>query len=94
MSNNVAIPCIVISRHDPGVYEWGVYWADEKLDGEVGDTSITECLQSAIAPLPLDVRHVEIRYRGVHMGTYRVEELAERPDLVADHISEAYASLF
>lgn len=90
----MALPCIGIKRHDAGVYEWGLFFEEDKLDGEVGETSITDCLKAAIAPVPLDMRHVEIRYRGVHMGTFSVEELSERPDLVAERISEGYAALF
>lgn len=76
------------------MYEWAVFYADDKLDGDVCDSSITDCLQGAIAAVPMNSEHVEIRYRGVHMGTYRVEVVAERPDLIADQINEAYAALF
>jgi hypothetical protein len=90
----MSLPCIGIKRHDAGVYEWALLFAEERVDGDVGETSITDCLKAAIAPLSPNVHHVEIKYRGVHMGTFRVAELAERPDLVADHISEGYAALF
>lgn len=90
----MSIPCIGIKRHDAGVYEWALLFADEKLDSDVGDTSITDCLKGAVASLPLNSLRVEIRYRGVHMGTFKVEDLAERPDLIADQITEAYAALF
>lgn len=90
----MSLPYIGIKRHAAGVYEWALFFAEERIDGDVGETSITGCLKSAIALLAPNVHHVEIRYRGVHMGTFRVAELAEQSDVVADHISEGYAALF
>lgn len=88
------LPCISIKRHEAGVYEWALLDADERLDGDIGDTAIVDCLKSAIASLHLDVRLIELRYRGVPMGTVTMQELAERPDLVAERIAESYAVLF
>lgn len=90
----MSLPCIGITRHDAGVYEWALQFAEEKIDGDVGAASITDCLKAALVQLLPSVRQVEIKYRGVHMGTFPVADLAERPDLVADHISEGYAALF
>lgn len=90
----MSLPCICIGRYDASIYEWALILADEKVDGDVGDTSITDCLKAAISPLSPNIRHVEIKYRGVHMGTFSVEELSERPDLVADRIIGSYAALF
>lgn len=30
-------PCIVITRHKPGFYEWSVMVDQEQFDNEVGD---------------------------------------------------------
>lgn len=92
MSRN--LPRISINRLDSGVYEWILSIEDDRLEGDIGESSIAECLISALSPLPLDWHHVEIKYRSVHMGTFNVVEVSERPDLVADRISEAYAALF
>lgn len=88
------VPRICIQRHDAGVYKWALLIDDESLYGEVGETSIEACLKSALFVFPLDVRQVDIEYRGMSVGTVSVEELAERPDLVAERIAEGYAAMF
>lgn len=90
----MSMPCISILRHDVGSYEWELAFAGETLDCEVGEASITDCLKAAAASLAPTAKHVEVKYRGVHMGTFILDELAEHADAVADRISESYAALF
>lgn len=84
-------PRITITRHKPGVYEWAVIFDQAKLAGEIGDTSISECLASALAALPDDEETVEVSYRGVGMGTFAAHVVSELPEFVAEQITARYA---
>jgi hypothetical protein len=86
-------PRIIIKRHEVGVYEWLIAYGNEKVAGEIGNTSITECLVDGADSLPEDVGLVEIEYRGVHMGTYPRVRVREFADDVADIIVESYGAL-
>lgn len=86
-------PCIVITRHRPGFYEWSVTIDHEQFDNEVGDTSISDCLSSATRAIPDDIRLVEVRYRGLHVGTFEVLELEHHSETVADRVSATYGAL-
>lgn len=86
-------PCIDIIRHQPGFYEWSVMVDQEQVDNEVGDTSITECLLSGAGALPNDIRLVEVRYRGVHMGTFEASELKHSTGAVAARITATHSTL-
>jgi hypothetical protein len=88
----VTLPCIVIQRHDASLYEWSVVYDQERVDGEAGDSSITECLVCAVGSLPEGQQLAEIKYRGIHMGTFHVDELAEATEGVAERISAAYGA--
>jgi hypothetical protein len=66
----MTFPCVIIARHKPGLYEWAIVYDQQKMAGDLGDISVKDCLISAIGSLPPEERLVEIRYRGVHMGTY------------------------
>jgi hypothetical protein len=89
----VTCPCIDISRHLPKVYEWAVAYDIEKMDGDLGETSIADCLVSALAGLPDEENLVEIRYRGVHMGTYHKRRVDDSPGEIAAIIAETYGAL-
>jgi hypothetical protein len=65
----------------------------EQFDNDIGDTSIFECLSSAIRCLPDDLRLVEVLYRGLHMGTFDVLELEHCTEAVADRIAAKYGAL-
>ena len=86
-------PCIAITRHQPNVYEWAVLYGQEKMDGDIGDTSITDCLVAALGSLPNEESLVEISYRGMHMGTYDIRRLDDGPGDIAAIISETYGVL-
>lgn len=45
-------PCIYITRHQPGAYEWAVCFDQEKLGGDLPVSSIEACLDGALASLP------------------------------------------
>lgn len=89
----MTIPRIIIKRHDVGFYEWLIAYDNEKVTGDIGNTSITECLVDAADSLPEDVGLAEIQYRGVHMGTYPRIRIREFADDVADIIVESYGVL-
>ncbi len=89
----MTIPCVVIQRHKPGLYEWTVLYDRESVDGDTGGTSIVGCLASAVSGLPEPERLIEVRYRGLHMGTFERTELEECTDAVAGRIAAAYGAL-
>ena len=86
-------PRIIITRHWPGFYEWTVIVDQEQFDNEVGDTSIADCLSSAVYALPEDLRLVEVCYRGLHMGTFEVLELEHCAEDVAARIAATHGAL-
>lgn len=89
----MAAPCIVIIRHQPGIYEWAVMYDQEPLDGDVGLSSIEECLSSALGSIPAEERLVEVRYRGMHMGSFNKLRIEDCADEMAAVIAETYGLL-
>ena len=87
------IPVIAIARHKSGFYEWAIVYGDERVDGEIGDSSISACLSYAVAGLPNEVVLVEVRYRTVGMGTFPRVALEEAPEVIAEKIASDYAML-
>jgi hypothetical protein len=65
----------------------------EQFDNEVGDTSISDCLSSAVRSLPEEIRLVEVRYRSLHMGTFEVLELEHCTEEVAGRIAAMHGAL-
>jgi hypothetical protein len=65
----------------------------EELDNDVAHPSISSCFSSAVSAMPAEVRLMEIRYRGLHMGTFEVIELMERADNLAQKIVSGYGAL-
>lgn len=63
------------------------------MDGDIGDTSITDCLAAALDSVPDEENLVEISYRGMHMGTYDKRRVKDCPGEVAAIISETYGAL-
>lgn len=93
MKTSVIIPCVIITRHKAGLYEWTVALGQEPLDSEIGNSSISSCLASAANGLPDDIRLVEVIYRGVHMGTFDRLALEHTEEDVAERISAEYFAL-
>lgn len=88
----MTFPLISISRLDAGLYEWHLVYGSEVVDAETGDSSITGCLSSAVGCIPAEEKLVEVRYRGIHMGTFHLRSVREIPDEIADRVSEMYAA--
>jgi hypothetical protein len=65
----------------------------EQFDNEVGDTCISDCLSSAAHSIPNEIRLVEVRYRGLHMGTFEVLELEHCTEKVAGRIAATHGAL-
>jgi hypothetical protein len=63
------------------------------MDGDVGDTSIASCLSSALTGLPEVERLVEVRYHGLHMGTFKKIHVLECTEEVAAGIAATYGML-
>lgn len=89
----MTIPCISIQQLDEALYEWAILYGNEEATGDSGDSSITDCLRSAGTSLPGNERLVEIRYRGLHMGTFKSIELVKVSGAVASRIVAEYATL-
>jgi hypothetical protein len=85
--------CIDIQRHDAGIYGWIIAHGPDLVCGDDGDSSISDCINNAACTLPEGERLAEVRYRGIHMGTFVKKQLIEFPDLVADRIMESYGTL-
>jgi hypothetical protein len=62
----------------------------ETFYNDVGDPSISSCLSSAVGAMPDDVRLVEVRYRGLHMGTFEMLELMHCAEDVAAKIAAVH----
>lgn len=88
----MSIPCIVIRRHTAGLYEWATCYQDERVDGDIGDASIAGCLSSAVSAVAEPNGLVEIRYRGVHMGTFSRTRVLEDPEGIAEQIVNTYGN--
>jgi hypothetical protein len=86
-------PCIAITRHYENVYEWEVLYGHQKMDGDIGETSISDCLVAALGTLPNEERLVEISYRGMHMGTYDIRRVSDCPGEIAGTVAETYGVL-
>ncbi|WP_028105012.1 hypothetical protein [Pseudoduganella violaceinigra] len=86
-------PCVSITRHKAGLYEWTVTLGQESFDGDVGDSSISSCLTSAANGLPDEIRLVEVVYRAVHMGTFERLALEHAAEDIADKIATEYFAL-
>ena len=89
----INLPCIDIQRHDVGIYGWTILYGSEYACSDNGDSSIVDCLASAAGSLPENERLVEIRYSGIHMGTFVKVQLINLPEGVADRIIESYGTL-
>jgi hypothetical protein len=89
----MSIPHIVVKRHDVSLYEWQVLYGQEKVDGDAGESSISECLTSGIGSIPESETLVEVSYRGIHMGTFAVQGVQEYPEEVAERIVDLYAKV-
>jgi hypothetical protein len=85
--------CIVLTRHTSGAYEWAVVCDQEKMGGDLPEASIEACLNGALGSLPDDCHLVEIRYRGVHMGTFDKGRIEDDADEIATIVAETYGML-
>lgn len=80
------VPCITIQRFDKGVYGWTM----PGIDPDIGYPSVLACFSA----VPLFDNLVEIRYRGIHMGTFTPPELsAENLSKTIDQIIKRYSEL-
>jgi hypothetical protein len=65
----------------------------ERFAGEIGETSLSGCLNEAVHALPDFENAVEILFWGVHMGTYNVADLIDRPAEFANRIIVEHAAV-
>jgi hypothetical protein len=84
-------PVLQIDRIQSGFYRWAVSLAGHVYEQEEGASSIEECLRSAFQNLPEDGGAVEIRYRGIGLGTFSTNYLQQAPYILADKLVEMYS---
>lgn len=83
---------ISISRESPGTYHWVLHVGHEILADRDFEQDIESCLKAARSAL-LDEPLVEIRYRGVIVGTVVVCRLEHEPEVVADWIVDCFSAV-
>lgn len=93
MTASTPFPVLRIERIQSGFYNWNIALAGHVLEHEEGAPSIEECLTQAFQNLPEENSPVEIRYRGVGLGTFSAKLLHEGPDMLADSLVEKYSAV-
>lgn len=93
MTASIAFPVLHIERIRSGFYNWTVSLVGHVFEQEEGASSIEECLTQAFLNLPEENSPVEIRYRGVGLGTFSAMLLQEAPDMLADSLVEKYSAV-
>lgn len=93
MTFSTLFPLIHIDRIQSGFYRWAVSLAGHVFEQEEGASSIVECLCQAFQNLPEDNGAVEIRYRGIGLGTFSTNSLRQAPDILADRLVELYSAV-
>lgn len=86
-------PVLHIERVQSGFYRWALSLASQVFEQDEGASSIVECLSQAVRNLPEDGKAVEIRYRGIGLGTFQAQSLQEAPDLLAERIVEMFSAV-
>lgn len=89
----MATRCVEIQRHQAGMYEWALLFHGQAAGGDAGLSNITDSLASALEILGEAERIVEVRYNGIHMGTYLQAELRDRGAQVAGDMVGRHAEL-
>ena len=89
----MALTCIVIDRLDVGLYQWTIFYGNDKIESDAGNSSVAECLLDAAGAVPSSELLVEMKYRCMHMGTFSKKELLDYSAVVADRIVSLYSSL-
>lgn len=84
-------PVLHIQRLGSGIYEWGVTCNSSLKDQNVGLSSIEECLQQVCQSLEGNAPALEVRYRGVSVGTFPVTVIRNAHNDIADLIVSRYA---
>lgn len=93
MTVSTPFPVLHIDRIQSAFYGWAVSLAGHVFEKEEGASSIEECLVQAFQNLPEDGGAVEIRYRGIGLGTFSTMHLQEAPDILANRLVEMYSSV-
>ena len=89
----MTISMISINRQQSNAYKWFVSSGIEVHHSRDGQDTLEACLKSAGLVAPKNNGMVEIVYRQIHMGTHRLDEIVNNPELVAKKIGERYSSL-
>lgn len=79
-------PVLHIQRVHSGIYEWLITLGGHVLAQDDGLASIAECLKQALHGFSEDTHAVEIRYRGIGIGTFPIQALQAAPSIFADKI--------
>lgn len=86
-------PALHIRRIHAGIYDWQLTLKERLLAHDDSLAWIEECLSHSLNNLPDEVNAIEIRYRGVGLGTYPTQTLRTAPDVIAASIVELFSAV-
>jgi len=86
-------PVLHIQRVHSGIYGWQISLGGHVLAQDDGLASIAECLKQALHDFSEETHAVEIRYRGIGLGTYPTQALQAAPSDFADRIVALFAEV-
>jgi len=90
---SLPFPVLHINRIESGFYNWAISLGGHVFEQEDGASSIEECLKQAFRVLPEDAVAVELRYRGVGLGSFPANLFQQAPDILADKLVEMYSAV-
>lgn len=86
-------PVLHIQRVHSGIYEWLITLGGHVLARDDGLASIAACLTQALHDFSEETHAVEVRYRGIGIGTYPTQALQTAPSIFADRIVALFSEV-
>ena len=93
MTTSTPFPVLHIQRVHSGIYDWQISLGGDVLAQDDGLASIAECLKQALHDFSEETHAVEIRYRGVGLGTYPTQALQEAPGDFSERIVALFSEV-
>lgn len=93
MPSSLPLPVLHIQRVESSCYNWALSMAGQLFEQEDGLLSIEGCLRQAFLNLSENDAAVEIRYRGIGLGSFSVKILQQAPDVLADKLVERFSEV-
>lgn len=82
-----------VQRLAPGFYRWVLGAGNEALDMDDDCSSIAECLNAGAGAVPHETNLLEVRYRSISVGTFKVRDLEQASEQVADIVMERFSAV-